>query len=200
MRKQRKMAREVGEISFEFASTRAADLQLMMDWKSIQYRQMDEWDRFADPQVVRLVRDLHEAETPDCAGHLSTLSIDGKPVAAHFGLRSRHSIAWWFPTYDPAFGKYSPGLQLLLRLAEAGAEHGLRQVDLGLGFHQYKQALMSDQEELCRGYLTSGLSSAATAVRLAQRAPRYYARRVVKGNERLHSAYRQAQSLAKRFS
>ena len=55
----------------------------------------------------------------DFQGVLSGLYIGEKLVAAHFGMRSRRVLHWWFPAYDPELGKYSPGAQLLLELSRA---------------------------------------------------------------------------------
>ena len=64
-----------------------------------------------------------------------------RPVAAHFGLRSRTVLSCWFPAYDPEFAKYSPGLILHLRMAEAAAAEGIGMLDLGRGAAEYKDAL-----------------------------------------------------------
>jgi CelD/BcsL family acetyltransferase involved in cellulose biosynthesis len=64
---------------------------------------------------------------------LSVLRADGRPVAAHFGLRTERVPACWFPAYDPAFAKYSPGLILHLRMAEAAAADGTAYPDPGRG-------------------------------------------------------------------
>lgn len=139
-RKQRKMERELGEIRFEFASTDDAALRALMRWKSGQYAQLDEWDRFADPGIVALVSGLMRATEPACAGALSVLWAGDVPVAAHAGIHSESVLSWWFPGYDPAYGRYSPGILVLLHLLEGAACRGIGTVDLGRGPHEYKDA------------------------------------------------------------
>ena len=141
LRKQRKLEREVGELRFVFDARDDEALTALASWKSAQYARLGEWDRFADPGVVALVRDLLEASTPGCSGALSVLYAGNRPVAAHIGLWSRSVLSWWFPGYDPEFSRYSPGILLLLHLADAAAERGVELLDLGRGRHEYKETM-----------------------------------------------------------
>ena len=69
----------------------------------------------------------------------------------HFGLRSQRVFHYWFPVYDPAYGKYSPGLVLLMAIVEASAAHGLLQIDLGAGQQEYKRRLATAERTLLGG-------------------------------------------------
>jgi CelD/BcsL family acetyltransferase involved in cellulose biosynthesis len=69
------------------------------------------------------------------------LSAGGRPVAIHFGLRSAATLACWFPSYDVALAKYSPGLMLHLFMVEAAATAGVHRLDLGKGDEEYKTVL-----------------------------------------------------------
>ena len=62
-----------------------------------------------------------------------------RPVAAHLGLRSDRVLAYWFPAYDPDLGRYSTGVALCLRMAEAAAADGIGHIDLGKGAARYKE-------------------------------------------------------------
>ena len=57
----------------------------------------------------------------------------------------------WFPAYDPALAKYSPGLILWLELARAAAVLGLEHIDLGKGQERYKTSLQSGAVQLAEG-------------------------------------------------
>ena len=83
--------------------------------------------------------------SPGCSGVLSVLYVGERPIAAHFGLRSRTVLSCWFPAYDPEFAKYSPGLVLHLRMAEAAAAAGIGMLDLGRGAAEYKDALKTGE-------------------------------------------------------
>ncbi|MFD7894420.1 GNAT family N-acetyltransferase [Streptomyces sp. NPDC059743] len=139
--KERRLGRQAGEVRFVFDERDPAALRTLMEWKSAQYRRTGRRDRFAKEWIRALVRQLAETRAPGCSGVLSVLYVADRPVAAHFGLRSRTVLACWFPAYDPAFAKYSPGLILHLRMAEAAAAAGIHTLDLGRGAAEYKDAL-----------------------------------------------------------
>ncbi|AXG82527.1 GNAT family N-acetyltransferase [Streptomyces paludis] len=139
--KERKLGRQAGEVRFVFDERDPAALRTLMAWKSAQYRRTGRRDRFAQVWISVLVRRLAATRAPDCAGVLSVLYVADRPVAAHFGLRSRTVLSCWFPAYDPEFAKYSPGLILHLRMAEAAAGAGIGLLDLGRGAAEYKDAL-----------------------------------------------------------
>ncbi|QHY95909.1 hypothetical protein SSPS47_12350 [Streptomyces sp. S4.7] len=143
--KERRLARQAGEVRFVFDERDPAALRTLMEWKSAQYRRTGRRDRFAKQWISALVRrlaaDHTPGRTPGCSGVLSVLYVADRPVAAHFGLRSRTVLSCWFPAYDTEFAKYSPGLILHLRMAEAAAGAGIGLLDLGRGAAEYKDAL-----------------------------------------------------------
>lgn len=187
-RKQRKLQREHGELRFEFADRNPKALGALLDWKSAQYRQTQEWDRFAVPWIARLVRDLFDTTTgtPGAAGTLCTLYVADRPVAGYFGLRSSSTLACWFPAYDPRLAAYSPGILLHFLIAEAAAEHGIDLLNLGRGVEGYKNGLKTGDLFVVRGAIDDG-SPLALANRAA-RAPRQYLGPWIKEHPRLERA------------
>ncbi|MEV4160662.1 GNAT family N-acetyltransferase [Nonomuraea dietziae] len=176
--KERKLGRDAGEVSFTFASREPDDFRTLRRWKSDQYRRMGRADRFAKPWVAELTERLHAIDTPSFAGPLSMMYVDGKPVAGHFGLRSDSVLVGWFPAYDPAFAKYSPGLIQHLRMAEAAAAEGLGAMDLGIGTgSEYKEALRSHGAPVGEGVVRRRTLGAA--VHRARHEPVRLARRFV---------------------
>ncbi|MFE5948137.1 GNAT family N-acetyltransferase [Streptomyces sp. NPDC056480] len=144
--KERKLGRQAdGEVRFVFDERDPAALRTLMAWKSAQYRRTGRGDRFAQEWISALVRRLHTLRTPGCSGVLSVLYVGERPIAAHFGLRSRTVLSCWFPAYDPEFAKFSPGLVLHLRMAEAAASAGIGILDLGRGAAEYKDALKTGE-------------------------------------------------------
>jgi CelD/BcsL family acetyltransferase involved in cellulose biosynthesis len=162
-RKLRKLEREAGELRFEFDRADPALLRTLMGWKSDQYRRTRARDNFAVPWIAQVVTGLLGSRAPGCTGTLSVLYAGDRPVAAHFGLRSQRVLSYWFPAYDPEFGRYSVGLVLLLRMAEAAAGAGLRQIDLGRGRQRYKDEFGSGELLVAQGRV--GVSRPAVAVR-----------------------------------
>ncbi len=181
--KERKLGREAGEVSYVHDERDPAVLRRLMAWKSAQYRRTGRSDRFARPWIVQLVEHLLNSRDETFAGVLSVLSAGGRPVAAHFGLRSDRVLACWFPAYDPAFAKYSPGLVLHLRMAEGAAAEGLSYLDLGRGEKDYKESLKTRELTVHEGWVTRRHPVALG--HLARRAPARALRNTVSAHEEL---------------
>ena len=61
------------------------------------------------------------------------------------------SLHVWFPAFDPAFARYSPGLILFRELAKAAAARGIRRIDLGKGPERYKVELKTGDVAIAEG-------------------------------------------------
>ncbi|MFI9584121.1 GNAT family N-acetyltransferase [Streptomyces sp. NPDC052236] len=181
--KERKLGRQVGKVRFVFDERDPAALRALMEWKSAQYRRTGRRDRFAQEWITTLVRLLHETRTPGCSGVLSVLYVGDRPVAAHFGLRSRTVLSCWFPAYDPEFAKYSPGLILHLRMAESAAAEGIGMLDLGRGAAEYKDALKTGELRVHEG--SSVVPGARATLYWLSREPARHAHRFVRSRPRL---------------
>ncbi|MGK5631749.1 GNAT family N-acetyltransferase [Streptomyces sp. URMC 123] len=151
--KERRLGRQVGEVAYVHDERDPAALRTLMAWKSAQYRRTGRSDRFSHPWITQLVERLFHTRTAAFAGQLSVLYAGGQPIAAHFGPRSRQVLSCWFPAYDPRFRKYSPGLVLHLRMAEASAADGLALLDLGRGDKPYKDDLKTGEFTVSEGWV-----------------------------------------------
>lgn len=152
--KERKLGRDAGEVRYVHDERDPAALSALIGWKSAQYRRTGRSDRFARPWIIRLVEQLFHTRSASCQGLLSVLYAGGRPVAAHFGLRSERVLACWFPAYDPAYAKFSPGLVLHLRMAEGAAAQGVDYLDLGRGEKEYKNSLKTRDLSVVEGWVT----------------------------------------------
>ncbi|MEW2812603.1 GNAT family N-acetyltransferase [Streptomyces massasporeus] len=184
--KERKLVRQVGPVRFVYDARDPAALRALMEWKSAQYRRTGRRDRFAQEWITRLVGLLGESAEPECRGVLSVLYAADRPVAAHFGLRSRTVLSWWFPAYDRAYAKYSPGLVLQLRMLEAAAADGVETVDLGSGPARYKESLKTRDLRVYEGAVVRPVPGGAA--HWLGRAPARAARRYVRNRPRLAGA------------
>jgi CelD/BcsL family acetyltransferase involved in cellulose biosynthesis len=152
--KERRLHRTASEVRYVHDERDPAVLRTLMGWKSAQYRRTGRSDRFAHEWISGIVRQLFHTRSESFAGILSVLYADGKPVAAHFGLRTERVLACWFPAYDPEYATYSPGLILHLRMAEAAAADGIAYLDLGRGHKEYKDSLKTRELTVSEGWVT----------------------------------------------
>jgi CelD/BcsL family acetyltransferase involved in cellulose biosynthesis len=156
-RRRRKLEREVGPVRCHWQSSDPeADLLLLSQWKSEQYAREGTWDRFAVPWIAQALDLLAGSRDPTCTGLLTSVRAGDQLVAAHFGLLGTDRLSWWFPTYNPEFARYSPGLILLLDIIAEAAKRGLRMVDLGRGEHGYKLRVTSRFYEVAEGEVVAG--------------------------------------------
>lgn len=73
----------------------------------------------------------------------TTVRLDGRVVAQHFGLRSRNSLLWYKPAFDPQLHRCSPGEVLLRHLIESAHEQRLDELDFTRGDEPFKSRFCS---------------------------------------------------------
>lgn len=159
-RRERKLATECGTLSFELNSSNSeADLEELIRLKQSQYDRTGKQSApLFDERNINLLRSLRTSTDPSCSGLLSVLRVDGKLVAAHFGLRCHETLHFWFPVYAVDFRSYSPGRILLKNIILAGAEQGIRIIDRGEGDTPAKRDFSNQEHRYYRGaWLRPGL-------------------------------------------
>jgi CelD/BcsL family acetyltransferase involved in cellulose biosynthesis len=181
--KERRLGRREGEVRFVFDERDPEGLRTLMAWKSAQYRRTGRRDRFAKEWISGLLERLHDSRAPGCTGVLSVLYAGDRPIAAHFGPRSRTVLCCWFPAYDINFARYSPGLILHLRMLEAAAAEGVRTFDFGRGDAVYKDAFKTGELEVSEGF--SARPGPGAALHWAAREPVRFAHSYVRNRPRL---------------
>ncbi|NUR88294.1 MAG: GNAT family N-acetyltransferase [Nonomuraea sp.] len=184
--KSRKLGRDTGEIRHDFATTDQGPLHTLLRWKTDQYRRTGRTDRFAHRWIVELVERLLATQSETFAGVLDMVYAGDEPVAGHFGLRTRTTLAGWFPAYDTRFAKYSPGLIHHLAMTERAAEAGIQVIDMGRGQKEYKEKLKNGELEVAEGRVAR--TSVGAGVHWMARVPVRRARAVVLANPLLHRA------------
>lgn len=151
LRKARKLERELGDVRFEADCRDPRALAQVVQWKREQCRRTGVVDFLGWGWTTAMLEQIAAVDTPSFAGRLSVLWHGDAMLAAHFGMRSDAVWHWWFPGYNEAFGDYSPGGVLLLKVAEAAAQSGLHHVDLGKGDDAYKRSFATDTLPLVEG-------------------------------------------------
>jgi CelD/BcsL family acetyltransferase involved in cellulose biosynthesis len=164
-RRTARAEREHGSVTFRAQSSDPQALAWLVERKREQYAATGARDHFAPADRRALLSLLLDTHEPGCEGILSTLHFGDTLVAAHFGIRSRHVLHWWFPVYDPAFGGFAPGWILLRELAMAAPELGIERIDLGRGDDEYKRRARTGEVEVSAGSVTR-----TTARRVGHRA------------------------------
>jgi CelD/BcsL family acetyltransferase involved in cellulose biosynthesis len=154
-RKARRLARDLGPPRFVANAYAPSLLDRLVAWKRLQYAQTGVRDVLADAGSRGLLRVVHESRCPGFSGMLSVLYAGDLVAGMHLGLRSGPVLHGWFPAYNSDLHRYSPGLLLMLALAEAAPALGIAEIDLGKGDARYKQALASGSVALYEGRVGS---------------------------------------------
>jgi CelD/BcsL family acetyltransferase involved in cellulose biosynthesis len=168
--KIRKLAREVGELQFDYDCDDEETFELLRSWKSAQLARSGLADVFAFRWVCELLQKLREIRTEAFSAPLTVLRAGSQTVAVCLSLRSRGVLHSWFTAYNPELSQYSPGLTLFLRLAEEAGQLGICKIDLGRGEERYKWSLASGSVEVAEGSITR--RSLATLLRTSWRQTR----------------------------
>jgi CelD/BcsL family acetyltransferase involved in cellulose biosynthesis len=141
-------------------------------------------DRFAQQWIVERVERLQATRSESFAGVLDMTYVDGRPMAGHFGTRTRTTLAAWSPAYNTAFAKYSPGFIQHLAMAERSADDGVVVVDLGRGEKEYKDKLKNGEFAVVEGRVAT--AGPRAAVHWMMRMPARKAKVAVIENPLLH--------------
>jgi CelD/BcsL family acetyltransferase involved in cellulose biosynthesis len=157
----RKMQRQVeqseGPTRFIWHAADSESLSRLLECKSGQYRRTGQADLFAQPWIVRTLQRLHAAQDAACRGVLSELRAGDRLLAAHFGIRSRTVLHYWFPCYESCFARHSPGLLLLLEIVKQTGSEGISRIDLGFANAPYKERFANANDVVARGSVTAAL-------------------------------------------
>lgn len=148
---RRNLVRDAGEVSVVWDSGRAADVDTLVAWKAAQYVETGVRDLFAEPWRAAVLHDLVAAGDDECRGVVGALKIGDRPIALHLCLVRGEILHSWFPSYDQEYGKYSPGLILLLDQAEKASSHGIGTIDLGRGDQRYKLRVANSSYQVAEG-------------------------------------------------
>ena len=163
----RKIEEREGAVRIRFHDDRPEALAALYRWKSAQYRATGHFDVFSAAWTRTLVETLAHAARSDCRGVLSSLEIDGRIAAVHFGIMGPRAMHYWFPAYDPDYSKLAPGNALKMAICAELAARGVDELHLGPGDFRYKAALGSWQIPLRQGcvarFAPMGLARRASA-------------------------------------
>jgi CelD/BcsL family acetyltransferase involved in cellulose biosynthesis len=174
---ERRLARDHGALRFVLREDRREVFGQLMAWKSAQFVRTEKRDIFASSPARAVLEAIMATDRGGFAGVLSALYAGDRLVAAHFGMRADAVLHYWFPAYDLAFARYSPGLLLLASLVKDADQMGIAKIDLGVGDFPYKTRLGTGSAPVFEGSLYAATwrgqarSVRRSFVRLLKRSP-----------------------------
>ncbi|PZO18582.1 MAG: GNAT family N-acetyltransferase [Burkholderiales bacterium] len=157
-RRERKLEKEHGAIHFEMQSSDPERvLGELIRMKNEQYFRTGKLGApLTDSDNVTLLRDLSRNSETSCMGRLSSISVNGELVAAHFGLQSSATLHFWFPVYNDRYSAYSPGRILFRRILLASQQEGINMIDRGEGDTPAKRDFANHSHQYFKGLATNG--------------------------------------------
>jgi CelD/BcsL family acetyltransferase involved in cellulose biosynthesis len=139
-RRKRQGEREWGLMRLEKACPQTSHhFETLMAWKQAKYVETNRHNVLAVPWIQAVLRSLYNSPDPDFRGEISLLYFGEHLAALEFGLRAGKAMHSWFPTFDRAYAKVSPGILLMDAMIEDCGARGITKVDLGIGHDQYKR-------------------------------------------------------------
>ena len=164
-RRRRALERDHGPVTFAFGCPTRAQVDHVVQRKRAQIARTHQYDVFACGWTVELLRRLAEHDAPDFGLRIATLKAGDALVAAELGLTSgpRHHL--WFPVYDPAYAKASPGALMTLDTLEAAAGQGITRVDFGVDADAYKRDFADPAEVVFEGLVERRVGSRGRSMR-----------------------------------
>jgi CelD/BcsL family acetyltransferase involved in cellulose biosynthesis len=187
--KLRLLGRDHGEVVFSEDSRDETVLEPLLRWKARRFnggKPVHAW-------ISRALHDIFATRTPEFSGVLATLHAGGRLVAAHFGMKSGRVLYYWFPAFDPAFAKYTPGWLLVESLLRTAGNLGCDTIDLGPGGEPYKDYFSNVQIPVSGGHI-----ELSGAINLARRGCRAM-RNSLRDNRAAHSILRPLRQVLRRL-
>jgi CelD/BcsL family acetyltransferase involved in cellulose biosynthesis len=162
-RRRRRQLAELGRLEVAVARTRhelASALEEAFRLHALRWEGRPDGSGFATPVGMRFHRDavdrLAELDVP----RIVLLTLDGRAIAFHYYLVLEGRMYVHRLGFDPAFGRFSPGLVNTLDAIEAAGAEGLTRVEFLGGAERYKVELADGFEPLFQGL---GLASSLRA-------------------------------------
>lgn len=157
-RRQRKLAEEVGPITFHFdvEQDRRGVLERLIEKKRAQYQSSGVPDALKEAWKRDALFKLADYRFDTCRGVLSTMYAGDQWMATHFGIMGNGRLNVWFPVYNAEYSQYAPGRLLVHHMIESCREHGFETVDRGEGDTPIKREIANEEYQLYRGVWQNG--------------------------------------------
>lgn len=158
-RKSRKLEREIAPLRFESESTNSRVLDTLVQWKREQLQRMRRPDCFRPAWVRPMLNRILHTHDELCRPMMSALYVGDELAAINFGLRNNAVLHGWITAFNPKYHKFSPGLMLIVKLAESAESLGIRRIDMGRGDESFKRNFCSGATSVAEGAVDRRLFS-----------------------------------------
>lgn len=166
-RRRRRQLAEAGHVEVEVART-ADELERALEdaftLHALRWHGRPDGSGFASPVGRAFHQAIVQALAPLDVPRIVTLKIDGRPVAFHYYLTLEGRMYVHRIAFDPAYGRFSPGLINTLDAIEAAAAEGATRVEFLGGAERYKVELADHLEPLYLGFGLAGSLKGKAAV------------------------------------
>jgi CelD/BcsL family acetyltransferase involved in cellulose biosynthesis len=166
-RRRRRQLSTLGRVEVEVARTPPELERALEDAFTVHLLRWDgrpDGSGFATPVSRRYHHAAIQALAPLEVPRIVLLKIDGRPVAFHYYLSLERRMYVYRIAFDPAFGRFSPGLVNTLDAIEAAAAEGVTRVEFLGGAERYKVDLADRLEPLYEGFGLAGTLRGRVAV------------------------------------
>jgi CelD/BcsL family acetyltransferase involved in cellulose biosynthesis len=189
-RRRRRHLAELGKLETVVARTADELAEALEDGFRLHLLRWDgrpDGSRFATPEGQRFHRAAIRALAEVDAARIVTLKLDGRAIAFHYLFLLEGSMYVHRIGFDPAYGRYSPGLLNTLDAMETAIEEGATKVEFLGGADRYKLEFTNKFEPLCQGFGLAGSLRGSAAVTARVNAIRL--RKQLKRSDRLRRFY-----------
>lgn len=168
-RARRSLESELGPVRVERALRDPALLDRLITLKAAQYRRSGLHDIFACGWTRHLLHALMQDPRPDFGASMAAMHAGDKLVAVEFSLHAGRHYHFWFPVYEPALARCSPGILLSMETMRLAGGEGFRVFDFGFEGEGYKKYFVNARQTVreavvMRPGLTRALGDAAVGV------------------------------------
>ena len=138
-RARRSMEAELGPMRVERGLRDPELLDWLIDLKRDQYRRTARHDIFACGWTADLLHALLEEDGDGFGASMAGLWAGDRLTAIEYSLHAGDQYHFWFPGYDPAMARCSPGILLSMDTMRLSAPLGYRTFDFGFEGEHYKK-------------------------------------------------------------
>jgi CelD/BcsL family acetyltransferase involved in cellulose biosynthesis len=146
LRRSERGLQRLGQLTIEH-STCAADIQSMLPGLFSQH--MKRWSDTPHPSLFlnadnqRFYQLVVESMQGESTLLYTSVHLNKRVVAQHFGLQSKESLLWYKPAFDIDFRQHSPGDVLIQSLIRYAREHDCEELDFTRGDETFKSRFAS---------------------------------------------------------